>query len=81
MEFMGMDLIKHGEAAYPAEAWVEVQYGARKMTQNGIKPPSSSNLNGLPPHMNNHANDVHYNNPDALFPHASKLMNQVSIFN
>ncbi len=22
-----MDLIKHGEAAYPAEAWVELQYG------------------------------------------------------
>ncbi len=22
-----MDLNKHGEAAYPAEAWVELQYG------------------------------------------------------
>ncbi len=23
----GMDLIKHGESAYPADAWVEMQYG------------------------------------------------------
>jgi len=27
MEFQGLDLVKHGEAAYPAEAWREVQYG------------------------------------------------------
>jgi len=26
MEFKGMDQLKHGEAAYPAEAWVESQY-------------------------------------------------------
>ena len=26
MEFKGMDLVKHGEAAYPAGAWVEYQY-------------------------------------------------------
>merc|ERR1719508_146444 len=27
IEFQGLDLVKHGEAAYPAEAWREVQYG------------------------------------------------------
>ena len=25
-EFKGMDLLKHGESAYPADAWVEQQY-------------------------------------------------------
>ena len=25
-EFKGMDLLKHGESAYPADAWVEAQY-------------------------------------------------------
>ena len=24
--FSGMDLLKHGESAYPADAWVEQQY-------------------------------------------------------
>jgi len=24
--FIGMDLLKHGESAYPADAWVEQQY-------------------------------------------------------
>ena len=26
MEFKGMDMLKHGESAYPADAWVESQY-------------------------------------------------------
>lgn len=26
LELKGMDIIKHGEAAYPAQAWVEYQY-------------------------------------------------------
>ena len=26
MEFKGMDLVHHGESAYPADAWVEQQY-------------------------------------------------------
>ena len=25
-EFKGMDLVHHGESAYPADAWVEQQY-------------------------------------------------------
>ena len=25
-EFKGMDLTEHGEAAYPVDAWVEIQY-------------------------------------------------------
>ncbi len=26
LEFLGMDILKHGESAYPADAWVEQQY-------------------------------------------------------
>ena len=39
-EFKGMDLIKHGESAYPAAAWVEYQYSDKKNSrgchQDGI---------------------------------------------
>merc|ERR1719233_2308912 len=37
-EFKGMDLIKHGESAYPAGAWVEYQYakGANNGTAHGM---------------------------------------------
>jgi len=27
VELQGLDIVKHGEAAYPAEAWREIQYG------------------------------------------------------
>merc|ERR1712129_68790 len=27
VELQGLDIVKHGEAAYPAEAWKEIQYG------------------------------------------------------
>ena len=29
-EFRGCDLVKHGEHAYPADAWVELQYDIKK---------------------------------------------------
>eukprot|EP00092_Neocalanus_flemingeri_P022203 GFUD01024082.1.p1 GENE.GFUD01024082.1~~GFUD01024082.1.p1 ORF type:complete len:366 (+),score=103.38 GFUD01024082.1:1-1098(+) len=37
LELQGLDMIKHGEAAYPAEAWREIQY--------------QGNDSSLPPHM------------------------------
>jgi len=46
LEFKGMDIIKHGEAAYPSSAWVEYQYSShhnRDSTKNGP---------ALPPNMN-----------------------------
>ena len=35
MEFKGMDLVKHGEAAYPAGAWVEYQYNKTEKGKDG----------------------------------------------
>ena len=35
MEFKGMDLVKHGEAAYPAGAWVEYQYNKTEKGKGG----------------------------------------------
>ena len=26
-KFVGMDILKHGESAYPVDAWIELQYG------------------------------------------------------
>ena len=34
-----MDLLKHGESAYPADAWVEQQY----MSENAVLTVSSQN--------------------------------------
>jgi len=70
MEFQGVDIIKHGEAAYPAAAWEEVQYG------------SNANAGmGLPVHMRGgnrtatsakKADDA-YNNPFEMMPATGKL--------
>ena len=32
-----MDLIKHGESAYPADAWVERQYSEPQMNNDEVK--------------------------------------------
>jgi len=44
-EFKGMDLLKHGESAYPADAWVEQQY--MKEGQDDTPPQSVRNGNVL----------------------------------
>ena len=48
-EFKGNDLIKHGEAAYPRDAWVEMQYSMKNAPPkaSGSKDPEGD----LPPHM------------------------------
>ena len=50
----GMDLLKHGESAYPAAAWVEQQYmedGHR--VSNGLAIVTKELIKvGLPPNMN-----------------------------
>ena len=49
-EFKGNDLIKHGEAAYPRDAWVEMQYQMKNAA-----PKASGDKNAeegdVPPHM------------------------------
>merc|ERR1719336_3136216 len=39
VEFKGMDIVKHGESAYPAQAWVEFQYN--KGAKAGGKGPTN----------------------------------------
>ena len=34
----GMDILKHGEAAYPAQAWIEEQYRKRQQSMYDRKP-------------------------------------------
>jgi len=42
MEFSGMDILKHGESAYPADAWVEQQYMKEEI--NNVQIPGTPNL-------------------------------------
>ena len=64
MEVQGMDLVKHGEAAYPAGAWVEGQYNNSNSAQDKVEGPavnpvmsgltirSESTMNGLKTNIN-----------------------------
>ena len=47
-EFKGNDQIKHGESAYPRDAWIEMQYSMKNEKQKGT---SNDNAGDLPPHM------------------------------
>merc|ERR1712008_94586 len=87
-EFKGMDMLKHGESAYPADAWVEQQYmkedalaggdddddGATgNGTSNGAKREGGGkSKDGLPPNMR-FSRAASYNNPHEMFPAASKM--------
>ena len=73
-----MDILKHGESAYPADAWVEAQYmkdgglAANLLTKSPTKSTSSKSKDGLPPNMK-FSRTASYNDPDQMFPLASKL--------
>ncbi|XP_045105403.1 putative ammonium transporter 1 [Portunus trituberculatus] len=46
MEMQGMDILKHGEPAYPAEAWLERQYSSTASSKG-----HHDDSNDLPPNM------------------------------
>ena len=48
-EFKGNDQIKHGESAYPRDAWIEVQYQMKNEKHKGDKNQASADA--LPPNM------------------------------
>ncbi|XP_042235441.1 putative ammonium transporter 1 isoform X2 [Homarus americanus] len=60
MELQGLDILKHGEPAYPAEAWIEDQYSSSITTENGV----NRNIY-LPPNMSSfwHPSWANYLNP------------------
>ena len=67
-EFRGNDLIKHGEAAYPADAWVELQDnkdGADANNGPSVMSGTSSNANNT---------QAGYNDAFAMVPSGGKLM-------
>eukprot|EP00092_Neocalanus_flemingeri_P006301 GFUD01006778.1.p1 GENE.GFUD01006778.1~~GFUD01006778.1.p1 ORF type:complete len:571 (-),score=137.61 GFUD01006778.1:85-1797(-) len=85
-EFKGMDLIKHGESAYPAAAWVEYQYSkdypaAQDMNCSGALPAVMSGHNhavittsGVTEDKSREA----FNNPMEMVPTTEKMVKPVS---
>lgn len=71
MEFQGIDAVKHGEPAYPAEAWVELQY-ARKTSTN------RDTSQGQAPMMRGNDTNKGYNDPFEMMPSTGKLFRQMS---
>ncbi|XP_018009464.1 uncharacterized protein LOC108666997 [Hyalella azteca] len=63
MEIQGMDILKHGEPAYPADAWIEEQYYSTFYKKAGL--PSSRHNSALPFQMN--------------APHSSDAVNGVTL--
>jgi len=68
-EFKGNDQIKHGESAYPRDAWVEMQYQMKNEKHKGDK--NQANADALPPNMQGTSNDgdeKNYNNAFEMMP-------------
>merc|ERR1719266_1146281 len=81
-EFKGMDLIKHGESAYPADAWVEYQYARKKDSESGLPANMGGNM-GAKVDMSGKVetkdeNSKDYNNPFEMMPMAGMLFRQTS---
>ena len=68
-EFKGNDIVKHGESAYPRDAWVEMQYSMKNQKQTGS---GNKNEGELPPHMRGTSGDAKdekaYNNAFEMMP-------------
>ena len=86
-EFKGMDLLKHGESAYPADAWVEQQYMEDDLTawsptpsiknEDGSRTTTagaggSGHKTGLPPNMKYNKHKS-YNDPAQMFPGTDEI--------
>ena len=71
-EFKGNDLVKHGESAYPVDAWVELQYEKK----------SRKNTNNAAPMMQGAASrgkdNKGYNDAFEMVPASGKLFRQIS---
>jgi len=80
-EFKGMDLIKHGESAYPADAWVEYQYGNTASSNNlpaNMTSNIGSKISATGQLEKNDENSKDYNNPFEMMPMAGMLFKQTS---
>ena len=46
VEFKGMDVCEHGEAAYPVDAWIEQQYNHNSENERPTIPKNMQGING-----------------------------------
>jgi len=72
LELKGMDIFKHGESAYPAEAWVEYQYNRKASTSNSATKPS--HMAGIGENQKTAA----HNNPMEMLPTTGALFSGFS---
>ena len=68
-EFRGNDLVKHGESAYPRDAWVELQYAQKDKAGKGA--PNIPIMGGG---NDDGQGEKAYNDPNAMLPTMSKMM-------
>jgi len=71
IEFQGMDAVKHGEPAYPAEAWVELQYAKKNSKAEGGNGPMMQGAGGA-------GASKGYNDPFEMMPATGGLFRQMS---
>jgi hypothetical protein len=75
-EFKGNDLVKHGESAYPVDAWVELQYEKKSST---IGRKISTNVAPMMQGSSTRGNDNKgYNNAFEMVPTTGKLFKEMS---
>ena len=71
-EFKGNDLVKHGESAYPVDAWVELQYEkkSRKISNNAAPMMQGAAARGK--------DNKGYNDAFEMVPTSGKLFHSLS---
>ena len=71
-EFKGNDLVKHGESAYPVDAWVELQYEkkSRKISTNAAPMMQGASTRGK--------DNKGYNDAFEMVPTTGKLFHSMS---
>jgi len=77
LELKGMDIFKHGESAYPAQAWVETQY-SKKSVVGGPKLPGNMQAAGTSfgkDGIQVEEGTAAHNNPMEMLPTTGALFN------
>jgi len=83
-EFRGNDTVKHGEAAYPVDAWVELQYDAKKRSRGNSTSSAGSHPEGKGTGSHpmfsgtSGANQASHNNAMEMVPTAGSLFRSIS---
>ena len=71
-EFRGNDMVKHGESAYPVDAWVELQYDVRR---KNTAPSNAPMQHGT---QENIGHTAGFNDAMEMVPTTGKLFKQLS---